>query len=192
MRVHNDSEKDLLSKLKLGDEPAFSKIYQLHVKIIYAFVLKILKSPALTEDVVQEVFIRLWENARSVDTNTTIRPYLFTIARNLSLNVIRKAGREEWITEEIANHVYDQSRDGYSYTQHKQTKAFIDDAISRLPPKRKEIYELCHGEGYSYQQAADKLGVKNSTVNSQMVKAIKSIKDYLIKNGVLVAILLLK
>ena len=81
----NISEEALLSGLKLGEETAFSKIYALHVRSIYAFVLKILKSPSISEDVVQEVFIKLWENAPKIDAGTSIKPYLFTIARNLHL-----------------------------------------------------------------------------------------------------------
>lgn len=192
MRVVNISEEALLSGLKLGEETAFSKIYALHVKSIYAFVLKILKSPSISEDVVQEVFIKLWENADRIDISTSIKPYLFTIARNLSLNIIRNAGREQWISDEIAAHAFDSAEDGLAFTQHRQTRQFLDRAIAQLPPKRREIYELCHGDGYTYKQAAQKLGIKDSTINSQMVKAIRSIKAYLIKNGALLLLFTLK
>lgn len=192
MRVVETKEEELLVALKQGSAQAFSVIYKLHVKKIYAFTLNILKSPTITEDVVQEVFIKLWENAARLDANSSLSSYLFTIARNLSLNVIRKASKQQWIVDEIALHVYDTSEDGLAFTQRRQTQGILEHAISTLPSQRKRIYELCHGEGYSYKKAAEELGVSDSTINSQMVKAIRTIKTYLLKNGALLLLLTIK
>lgn len=188
MRVVKDSEKELLQKLKDGSETAFSLLYEMHVKRVYAFALKILKSPALAEDIVQEVFVKLWEVAPGLDIELSLQSYLFTIARNLSLNVIRKAARETVITDEIARYVIDKGENGLAFAQHMQTKELVSLAVQLLPPQRRKIYELCHGEGYSYKQAAEKLGLKDATINSQMVKAIRSIKNYLIRNGALLTL----
>lgn len=192
MHVVKDSEEELLLKLKTGSEEAFSFIYQLHVNHIYSFSLKILKSPVLAEDLTQEVFVRLWENSAHLDPKLSLQGYLFTIARNLSLNVIRKAARETIITDEIARHAFDKCEDGLAYSEHMQTKAFISRAIELLPSQRRKIYELCHGQGYSYKQAAEELGLKDATINSQMVKAIRSIRQYLIRNGALVVLLIVR
>jgi RNA polymerase sigma-70 factor (ECF subfamily) len=192
MHVVKDSEEELLLKLKSGSEEAFSLIYQLHVKRIYGFSLKILKSPALAEDLAQEVFIKLWETSARLDPKLSLQGYLYTIARNLSLNVIRKASKETMITDEIARHAFDNCEDGLAYSQHMQTKEFVSRAIELLPSQRRKIYELCHGQGYSYKQAAEELGLKDATVNSQMVKAIRSIRAYLVRNGVLIALLIVK
>jgi RNA polymerase sigma-70 factor (ECF subfamily) len=188
MRVVKDSEEELLLKLKDGSRSAFSLLYKMHVKRVYAFALKILKSPALAEDIVQEVFVRLWENAAHLDPELSLQAYLFTIARNLSLNVIRKAAKETIITDEIARYALDQGENGLAFTQHMQTKEFVSRAIALLPPQRRKIYELCHGKGYSYKRAAEELGLKDATINSQMVKAIRSIKKYLIRNGALLSL----
>ncbi|MCX2473444.1 RNA polymerase sigma-70 factor [Pedobacter sp. MC2016-05] len=192
MHVVKATEEELLIALKQGNEEAFSAIYKLYVKKIYAFTLNILKSPVVAEDVVQEVFVKLWKSAPTLEDDTSLNAFLYTIARNLALNVIRKAGREQWLTDEIASHAYDTCEDGLAYTQRKQTKEFLDHAISALPPQRKRIYQLCHIEGFSYKQAAGKLGISDSTINSQMVKAIKSIKTYLLRNGALLLLLVFK
>jgi RNA polymerase sigma-70 factor (ECF subfamily) len=188
MHVVKDSEEELVLKLKNGSQTAFSSLYAMHVKRVYAFALKILKSPALAEDIVQEVFVRLWETGPQLNPKLSLQGYLFTIARNLSLNVIRKAARETIITDEIAGHAMDKSENGLAFAQHMQTKEFVSRAVQLLPPQRKKIYELCHGDGYTYKQAAEKLGIKDATVNSQMVKAIRSIKEYLIRNGALITL----
>jgi RNA polymerase sigma-70 factor (family 1) len=191
MAVVRDSEKEWLVALKEGSEPAFAALYNLHVKTVYAFALHILKSPMLAEDVVQEVFIKLWENKQKLDPNLPIRAYFFTLARNQSLNLIRKASKEHWITDEIALSAFDNQEDGLAFVQRKQTQVFLGQAIAELPPQRKKIYELCRVNGYSYKQAAEKLGIKDSTINSQMVKAIRFIKQYLLRNGALVLLFFL-
>ncbi|WP_442590715.1 RNA polymerase sigma factor [Pedobacter sp. AW31-3R] len=189
MHIRRDSEEQLLLKLKDGSETAFSELYEIYVKRIYAFALNILKSPVLAEDIVQEVFIRLWETSANLDPKLSLQAYLFTIARNLSLNVIRKASKETLITDEIARYAQDKNGNGLTFTEHRQTREFIAQAVSQLPPQRKLIYELCHGKGYTYKQAAEELGIKDATINSQMVKAIRAIRQYLIRNGALLFLL---
>nr|WP_121270507.1 RNA polymerase sigma-70 factor [Pedobacter schmidteae] len=189
MRASITLEIELLEKLKLQDPKAFSQLYNLYVKKIYAYTLGILKSPALAEDVTQDTFVKLWEHATSVQTDRSIQAFLFTIARNLSLNIIKLAARETWISDEIFAYAIYQQEDGLQYTQRKQTGEFIDMAINQLPPQRRLIYDLCRNYGYSYKEAAEKLGIKDTTVNSQMVKALKSIKDFMARNGALLLVL---
>lgn len=189
MRLPITREIELLEELKLQDSTAFSQLYTLYVKKIYAYVLGILKSPSLAEDVTQDTFVKLWEHAASVQTDRPIQPFLFTIARNLSLNVIKQASKQTWISDELFLYAIGQQEDGLQYTQRKQTGEFIKLAIDQLPPQRRLIYDLCRNYGYSYKEAAEKLGIKDSTVNSQMVKALKTIKDFMVRNGALLAIL---
>lgn len=184
MQVSHTTELELLEKLKVQNEAAFSELYTLYVKKIYVYVLGIVKSPMLAEDIVQETFVKLWESATLVQTDRSLQAFLFTIARNRALNMIKRASRESWVTEEIIEHAVHQSENGLQYTERKQTNEYINKAIAQLPPQRRLIYDLCRNYGYSYKQAAEKLGIKDSTVNSQMVKAIKSIKEFMIRNGV--------
>jgi len=181
---------ELIAELKSGSESAFSTLYNNQVSKIYAYALNIVKSPALAEDVVQETFVKLWENASNLQNDSNISAYLFTITRNLCLNLIRRAKKETWITDEIIAFAIDALDNGVEYTQHQQLKVLLNDAIAQLPPKRKMIYELCKIKGMSYQQVAEQLNLSQSTVNSQMVKAIKSVQQYLVKHGALVLILI--
>lgn len=189
MRLSITGEIELLEKLKLQDSKAFSQLYSLYVKKIYAYSLGILKSPTLAEDVTQDTFVKLWEHATSVQTDRTIQPFLFTIARNLSLNVIKQASKQTWISDEIFAHVIYPQEDGLQYTERKQTGEFIGLAVDQLPPQRRLIYDLCRNYGYSYKEAAEKLGIKDTTVNSQMVKALKTIKEFMVRNGALLLLL---
>lgn len=190
MQLGNAREIDLLEKLKLRDEAAFSMLYTLYVKKIYVYALSILKSSALAEDVTQNTFVKLWEQADFIRTDSPLQPYLFTIAKNQALNLLKRAARETWISDEIFDNAIHQSENGLQYTQRRQTNAMLKQAVDQLPPQRRLIYHLCRNYGYSYKQAADKLGIKDSTVNSQMVKALRTIRDFMIRNGALLLLLL--
>jgi len=184
-------EKLLLEKLITHDQSAFSELYTLYIRKIYAYALGIVKSPDLAEDVAQETFVKLWELAPSIESERQLGPYLFTIARNHALNILKRASRESSISEEIFSNAIHQSENGLQYTQRKQTGQLIRMAISQLPPKRRQIYEMCRDEGYSYKEAAKVLGISDNTVNSQMVKAIKAIKDFMDRHGALLLSLFL-
>jgi RNA polymerase sigma-70 factor (family 1) len=192
MQMLMDHEQDLVLELKDGSRSAFLSLYNLHVKKIYAYSLNIIKSPNLAQDITQDVFIKLWETSSQLKPEHSLQAYLFTITRNLSLNVLRSAAKEHWITDEIAAYAIDKSEDGMAYTERRQTAALMRAAISELPPQRRKIYEMCHQDGYSYKQAAEKLGITDGTINSQMVKALRFIKGYLIRNGALFFMFFLK
>lgn len=183
------TETELLGKLREKDNIAFSLLYNRHVDSVYGYLLRILKSRELAEDITQETFVKLWKHAANIETTSPLKPYLFVIARNQALNLLKKASRETWITDEIFDTAIYDSENGLQYTQRTQTAEYINLAISKLPPKRRNIYDLCRNYGYTYKETAKKLGITDSTVNSQMVKALKFIKNFLIKNGALVLLL---
>jgi RNA polymerase sigma-70 factor (ECF subfamily) len=184
-------QQELIVRLKAKDQSAFAMLYELHVDRTYAYVLSILKSTALADDVVQDVFVKLWTASALLDESKPLLPYLLTIARNQSLNVLRKAAKQQSLTDTIAQAALDSSENSEQFVERKQTAALLELAIEQLPDKRRAIYDMCHQNGYSYKQTADKLGIKYSTVNTQMVRALKHIKDYLLKNGALLLSLLI-
>lgn len=184
-----DQEMDLLFKLKSRDPAAFSKIYKLYIKKVYGFTLVIVKSPMLAEDIAHDTFVKLWEHATEIYTDRPLQAYLFTLAKNQALNTIRRASRETWISDEMISNAKTAGEDGFQFTQRKDTGHFIRMAMDQLPPQRRLIYDLCRNQGLTYKQAAEKLGIKDSTVNSQMVKALKTIKDFMIRNGALLSVL---
>lgn len=185
MRFVHQQLPELITRLKAKDQSAFAVLYESHVNQVYAYVLSTLKSTPLTDDVVQEVFIKLWTAADLLDPAKPLKPYLFAIARNKSLNALRRVAKEQGLTEEITQSAIDLSQNTEALVAEKQTAAIIQLAVSQMPEKRRIIYDLCHQEGHSYQQTANKLGIKYSTVNTQMVRALKHIKAYLAKSGAL-------
>ncbi len=183
------SEDILIKQLKAGNTLAFSSLYHRYSARIYHFALSIVKSPALAEDVTHDVFVKLWENADKIDLALSFQSYLFTITRNHILNLLKRAGRSTLIVDEIMRYTAVISDDPSQILQRKQAHDLLEVAVETLPEQRRKIYQLCKNEGFTYKEVAEQLGISPSTVNSQMVKAIKSVQDFLLLSGALSVII---
>jgi RNA polymerase sigma-70 factor (family 1) len=188
---YSDDNKLLVCSLKDGDKKAFAKLYHHFVPRLYNHVFRICKSETLSEDVVHDVFVKVWENRQTLNENLSFQSYLFTIAKNHLLNLIKRASREQDICNEILLH----SRKSCEYTDHvvrfNETNAVLNEAIEKLSPQKKIIFKLCKNEGLTYEEIATKLGIAKGTVNVQVVSALKSIDDYLTINGIYQILILL-
>jgi len=182
------SEKQLVEKLKQSDTVAYESLYLLYVQRLYGFVLRMAKSPELAEDVVQDIFVKLWENRQQLDPEQSFKSYIFTMAKNQLLNFIKRKAHESRIVNEILAHVPRGSRPSDNMILENEIQHLLDEALSSLPPQRKLIFELCRIQGLTYKQAAEQLGLSDSTINSQMVKAIKTVKEFLKEKDVAVPV----
>lgn len=177
------SDKQLVERLKCADSNAFKELYHKYVQKLYAFTLRTAKSPALAEDVVHDVFVKVWDKRDQIDPGQSFQAYLFTIARNHLLNFIkREAHKDDIIDQMIKNTAPVQNNSTNEQVLYNESHRLFQEAIDQLPAKRKEVFQLCHLEGLTYLEAADRMDITESTVNTQMVKARKSIKKYLARN----------
>ena len=175
--THSDYE--LLSLLKHGDEQAFDHFYQLYSLPIYRKLLKMIKVDILAEELMQDVFVRLWDKRHLIEPGQPFKSYLYLIAQNLVHDFYRKVAREERLQSEIKAF----STELYLHTEErlflKETKEILDKAINQLPAQQKLVFNLCKIEGKSYEEVSDALGISTSTINGHIVKATKNIKEYM-------------
>ena len=173
------SDYELLSLLKQGDERAFDHFYQLYSLPIYRKLLKMIKVDILAEELMQDVFVRLWDKRHLIEPGQSFKSYLYLIAQNLVHDFYRKVAREERLQSEIKAF----STELYLHTEErlflKETKEILDKAINQLPAQQKLVFNLCKIEGKSYEEVSDALGISTSTINGHIVKATKNIKEYM-------------
>lgn len=180
----------LVIKLKQKDSDAFNSLYLKYVDRLYAFALSVLKSQQLAEDVVHDVFVKLWEKSDDLNPELSFQSWLFTVTRNHMLNMIKRASKEQSILGELLSNALPNHDHVMNQIQGDETNRIIHEAIQNLPDKRRQIFILCRFHDYTYKEAAKVLGITESTVNSQMVKAIRSIKSFLEnRNRIAVAII---
>ncbi len=176
--------------LRQGDQQSFNVLYNLYVDQLHAFVFRFTKSSSLSDDVVQEVFIKIWEKRGQLDTEKSFKAYLYKIAKNQVLNLFARYTTEQNIQNEIhqgALHCANTTDDTLDFIE---TAKIIQEGISQLPPQQKRIFELCKNEGLTYEQAATELNLSSSTINSQMVNALRFLKNYMAAKGTVAATVL--
>lgn len=167
---------------KIKSKEDFEKIFNDHYSNLCAYAHNFLKDVDAAEEVVQEVLFKLWTNRESLIITTSIQSYLFRAVRNASLNVIKHVNiREDYKMQneyEVDNTLSSEDEMIVSELEQK-----IRNAIDQLPIERKKVFILSRYEGLKYQEIADKLNLSVSTVENQMVKALKflraELKDYL-------------
>lgn len=163
---------------------SFEAIFRQHYERLCSYAYTLLEDEASSEDVVQEVFIKIWEQRKDLIGSDQLKFYLFTAVRNNCLTTIAKnkksavveLGEEDAFDEiNLKIEVVDSSAD---------PKILLAKAMEQLPPKCREVFMLSRLSGQTYQQIADSLGISVKTVENQMGKAIKILKVFAKENRV--------
>ncbi|TKC03927.1 RNA polymerase sigma factor [Pedobacter frigoris] len=171
---------EMLIKLKAGDNAAFDFFYKQYRARIYSNILKMLKSPELASDVLQEVFVSLWNNRNSIDPEQSFDNYILRIAQNKVYDFFRKASRDKKLAEKlIALSVGDEYNPIEEGLHLKWNLSLLEKEIELLPPKCREVFKLCKVEGKSYNEVAELLNISTATVNNHIVKATRILKKNL-------------
>jgi RNA polymerase sigma-70 factor (ECF subfamily) len=178
--MNNDSyaEVKLLKLLKTGDADAYRQLYNKYHAALYVYILRFVKIPELAEDVLQDVFIKIWEIRERVDSTLSFQAYLYRISRNCVFKLIKKIAADERLRAELAAHMSIEAREADVQLQWQQYEQILQTAVNQLPPQRQNIFKLCRQEGKKYEEVAAELHISRNTVKEHMVLAVRSIKDY--------------
>lgn len=173
------ADEHLIDLLRQGNVKAFETVYDQYHAALYRTALKFVKSDELAREVVQEVFIKIWENRAQIRKGYSFAGFLFTATRNHIFNLLKKASREAALKQEILAYAELADHKTENHLAFREYTRAADEAIEHLPPQRKRIFKMCRQEGKSYEEVALSLGISKSTVRDHMVKALKSIRQYL-------------
>ena len=168
-------EGELLSRLEKGDMQAFDELYWKYQKAVYLNVYKLTRDSIIAEDIVQEVFISLWEKKSTIDTSRSVAGWLFVSSYNRSVNALKKR-----LKESLAYKSLDQPGTEQEYDQAVLDMQLnvLEKAIAQLSPQKRRVFELCKLQGRSYEEAAAELKISKHTIKEYLSAAINLIKDY--------------
>lgn len=178
----SSDEKELLLLLLKGNEQAFEKIYQLYSTRLYGNLLKLVKSETEAQEILQDVFLKIWENRQRIDREKSFRSYLFKIAENKVYDFFRKVARDKKRAAQLIALATNEYVPVGELLQSDEKTAMLEKAIDALPPQRQQVFKLCKLEGKSYKEVSELLGISVSTISDHIVKATKSIRDYFENN----------
>ena len=162
------------------DKPAFEHLFKTFFPGLVLFALKYVPDQDTAKEIVHNVFINLWEKRESVDTSTSLKSYLFKSVHNRSLNHIRdrkKFDSDETLLERLDSDAY---ADASDHLEEQELEQKILDALQSLPERCREVFMLNRFDGLKYAEIAEKLGISVKTVEAQMSKALKILREQLV------------
>lgn len=179
-------------RIKLQDEQAFELLFRRYYHRLCAFANKFLNNPEEAQEVVQEVFTRIWESRDDIDPQESLTSYIFKITRNLSVSRLRRR-RVESAYNDVLKLVYIEHSEFTSLDLliGKELEANIATAIGKLPGQCRKIFELSRIEGLKYNEIAKTLNISVKTVETQMSRALKSLRSDLTEHLVIVILILI-
>ncbi|MFA5326346.1 MAG: RNA polymerase sigma-70 factor [Prolixibacteraceae bacterium] len=166
------TEKELLRKLREGDSFAFEVLFYKYRNKVKGFALKMVPTQVDPEEIVQEVFVKLWLKKELVNPEKDFQSFLFSIAKNLILDHLKSAvNRKLYFVGEHFQHdlMTDESQE---LTLNDEKEEKLEQLIAEIPERRREIFRLSRFEGLSYKQIAEKLNISENTVDSQIRNAL--------------------
>lgn len=183
-------EAALLLQLKRGDENALDVIYRKYWEGLFFYSYHLLKDKHACEDVIQDLFVRLWENREHLDVRLSLKAYLYASCRYALYKLIRK----EQVREDIFDAIYERlhTETAYGSLEHKELVQQINVIVNGLPPKCREVYQLSRKENLSYKEIGERLGISVKTVENHINRALKELKQSLgglVSTGLLVWLL---
>jgi RNA polymerase sigma-70 factor (family 1) len=170
------SDEKLVDLFKSGDHTAYSNIYQRYWVLLYRHARKMLKEEELARDVVQDVFVMLWSKQHELELTTSISAYLYASVRNKILNHFNRNRMEDNYLQSLKVFI----NNGQCITDHlvreHNLSAIIEQEISLLPERMRQVFELKRKDNCSYKQIAEHMNISDLTVKTQMNKAIKILR----------------
>lgn len=168
-------------KVAEGDGAAFRKIFHSYNQRLFPFVLKMVKDQTAAEEIVQDTFIKIWENRLSIAALENPAAYIFTISTNKTLNYLKKAANDARLREKLLLRVKEEQNYAEELLAFKESNELIKDLVEQLPPQRKLIYTLNKEAGLNYDEIAAQLKISRNTVKNQLVDALRFLRTELKK-----------
>jgi len=152
------------------------------------FVEQLTKSGADAEEIVQESFLKLWINRASLPAIDNPGNYIYTIARNKTIDHIRKVGRDQKLLDQVWSNMSGADHSMEEQLRMQEYQQLVDQALAQLPVQKQTVFRLSREQGLSHDAIAARLGLSRSRINNILVETLKFIKNYLRQHAALLAI----
>lgn len=173
------SDENLLAAFKAGHRQAYKEIYDRYWLLLFRFSRKMLQDEHLAKDVVQEVFITLWNKGANQDIQSPLAAYLYTLARHRILDMVKHSKVANKYLDSLNNFVQNSYDTPDRLYLEKELYDQIESEIQRLPEKMRKVFEMSRKEHKSNPEIASELQISNKTVKNQLSSALKILRSKL-------------
>ena len=179
-RITEITDEEFMQAVCMGEQSAYQNLVKRHINSISHFAYRILKNQKDTEDITQEVFLRLWTNAQKwKPEKSKLTTWLHRIAHNLCIDYLRKHGRmqiQDSFDDEAIN---SPQKNEKSIDEKNSEMKLLNEAISSLPENQRSALSLCHYQGFSNKEAAAIMSISVKALESAIARARRSLREKL-------------
>lgn len=174
---------EMIQRLCEGNEEAFKAFFYQHKDAVYKYAILHLRDADVAADLVQEVFLKFWNRLNLMDPNQNVRSYLYTIARHLVFEELRKRIQFQNFTAYAIHQTADSANNIEETVDYNELENLYQEAINHLPEQRQKIFRLSKLEHLSLEEIAVLLNISKNTVRDQLVKGNKFIRGYIVSRS---------
>jgi RNA polymerase sigma-70 factor (ECF subfamily) len=175
--LSNCYEREFILRLRSGDIDAFDSLYHQYHAMVYANVFKLTRDENITKDILQEVFISLWERRSMIDPDKDVAGWLFVVSYNKALTSLKRTLRTSIVYAKASEQPVE-AENGHYETQMQ----LLREAIGQLSPQKRKVFELCKIHGKSYDETAKELHLSKHTVKEYLSASLACIREYVRKH----------
>ncbi len=172
------NEQELIARVINGEETAFATLFRHHHRKIYEVALLLTHSETVAEELVQEVFLKVWTKRTTLAAIEDFESWLFIVARNDAFKALRRSARAKSLLYELG-HLQDITHETDEWVHSRNYHALLNKAISQLPPRQQMAWRLSKEEGLKREEVARIMQIKPDTVKEHLAMAIKNIRTWM-------------
>jgi RNA polymerase sigma-70 factor (ECF subfamily) len=186
-----DSDNILLVEVAHGSSAAFASLFKKYHDKVYSYAIKVCQSTSLAEEIVQDVFMKVWINRDSLPCIENFGAYIRVMARNQALQVLRRIALETKCQALMNQDWTEQHKETENNIYYNDTKNILNKALRALPPQQKLVYNMCHLQGMKQQEVADELHISRLTVKAHLRQAVQTVRNIVLVDSSLLLIVIL-
>jgi len=173
------TEKNILEAIARGDEKAFTALFYDYHHLIGQYVFSVTRSYEFSEEIVQDVFLKVWDQRSRLKEVNSIKAWIFIITRNYTLNAIRKQGVEKKHREAVEHYLLEDalSQEEFNFDQEAKLSQIMEDAVSSLPPQQQKVFRL-RQQGMKNDQIASAMGISPHSAKKYQQLALQAIEKF--------------
>lgn len=177
----DDSDGYLIESLVQQDEAAFEQVFKTHFKNLHAYACTIIREETAAEEVVQQVFFKLWERSKGLSISGSVAAYLYRAVYNESLNYLKHRKVQSEYQQYFTHTMKNQNDNAGKKLSMKELEQKLGKALNELPEQCRTVFQLSRFEELRYREIANRLGISVKTVENQMGKALKILRTKLVE-----------
>ncbi|MDI3319234.1 RNA polymerase sigma factor [Pinibacter soli] len=174
MELNDDAR--LINLLLQDDVEGFNVLYAKYHRLVYGNIMKLVKDTDSAKDILQEVFVTLWEKRHTIDATKSLSGWLFTVSYNKSIDFLKKALQTTTVQKELSTIM---SSSGSDSAIKEKRLQLLEEAIKQLSPQKRKVFVLCKLQGKTYEESAKELNISKYTVKEYLSLAVAHVQKYM-------------